>query len=61
MDECKIRGPYYPVGDVDWICETHDSMVELADRSKPMSKKNARCPVANGETPYTDGDWKVVS
>ena len=28
---CRFKGPYYPVGDVDWVCVTHNVLLELRD------------------------------
>jgi hypothetical protein len=27
---CDIKGPYYPVGDVDWECRTHGVLADAA-------------------------------
>lgn len=33
-EKCWIVGPYYPVGDVDWVCRTHQVDVTLRDPSR---------------------------
>ena len=40
---CKFRGPYLPVGDVDWVCTTHDVYLDW-DRTGPPSHKTMHCP-----------------
>lgn len=32
--KCEIKGPYFPLGDIDWECKTHNVLAELIDPSK---------------------------
>jgi hypothetical protein len=46
---CEIKGPYYPVGDVDWECRTHGATAVLVDPSrygaKDLRRSDFRCSV----------------
>lgn len=48
MTACRIVGPYLPVGDVDWCCETHGTVCVLRDperwRAKGLSREDFVCP-----------------
>jgi len=48
--KCKKRGPYLPVGDIEWECVTHK--VELVRISgvwgTPASREQMVCPVGEG-------------
>lgn len=41
---CKFKGPYYPVGDIDWVCVTHGADLGRVDPNGPWSKSNLYCP-----------------
>lgn len=51
MNECKKRGPYLPVGDVEWECLTHDvELVRTHGRwGTPASREEMACPVGEPE------------
>lgn len=42
---CKFRGPYDPVGDIDWICETHGVSLYRRPGSDVEGFKGLYCPV----------------
>jgi hypothetical protein len=46
---CEIKGPYYPIGDVDWECRTHGATAVLVDPSrygaKDLRRSDFRCSV----------------
>lgn len=46
---CKISGPYYPVGDVDWECREHGVLAELHDPNlypgRVLRREDFYCPV----------------
>ena len=46
---CVIVGPYYPVGDVDWRCITHQVDAVLRDPARyggrDHRREEFRCPV----------------
>lgn len=44
---CRKRGPYLPVGDVDWVCLTHDVDLIRVDGGWGTSprKQDMLCPV----------------
>lgn len=45
---CHIKGPYYPVGDIDWVCTTHNVNAVLRDPARYGAKDLRRadfvCP-----------------
>lgn len=45
---CKKRGPYYPVGDVEWECLTHDVMLVRVggEWGTDARRDEMVCPVA---------------
>ena len=49
MSECRIVGPYYPVGDVDWRCTTHGVSADLRDPARygagDLRREDFFCPV----------------
>lgn len=56
---CRIVGPYFPVGDTDWECRTHDVLAELIDPARAgapdIRKAEMFCPVGEMEkVPPTD-------
>ena len=57
-EECRKHGPYYPVGDVDWTCSTHNALLQY-DYSigGPPSKTSMVCPVALNLPPWEGPDW----
>ena len=56
---CHITGPYYPVGDIDWQCETHKVRAVLMDPSrygaKDLRREDFRCPADPPEGWYFFG------
>ena len=50
MSECKIVGPYFPLGETEWRCATHDVDAILRDPviavlSRPRRREDFVCPV----------------
>lgn len=47
--ECRIVGPYLPVGDTDWTCATHGVIAELRDLGRfgaaDLRREDFYCPV----------------
>jgi hypothetical protein len=47
--ECVIKGPYYPVGDVDFECRTHGVVAVLRDPARyaaaDIRRAEMRCPI----------------
>lgn len=51
---CRIVGPYYPTGHIDWECRTHDVLAELRDPSKfggVVRREDFICPVGTRTSP----------
>jgi hypothetical protein len=55
---CRIVGPYYPIGEVDWMCRTHDVPAVLRDRgrlgAKDLRREDFICPESGGIPPYPE-------
>lgn len=51
---CEIKGPYYPLGDVDWECRTHKVVAVLVDPSRygasDLRREDFKCPVEQAAT-----------
>lgn len=49
--DCKIKGPYLPVGDIDWECSTHKIDCELIHArrfgTKDLRREDFFCPVGD--------------
>ena len=46
MSECRIKGPYYPFGDVEWVCVTHGDVVCEMD-GEQIRRESMRCPIGD--------------
>ena len=56
MSECEKRGPYLPYGDTDWVCLTHDVLLEPTRpfiKGKSYSREEMRCPVGEPDVSTT--------
>jgi hypothetical protein len=46
--KCRIVGPYFPTGEIDWECLTHGTICFLKDMSIPYARDVRRedfyCP-----------------
>jgi hypothetical protein len=53
MSGCRIIGPYYPIGLIDWECATHEVCAVLRDPSRygadNLRREDFRCPVGEPE------------
>lgn len=52
VGDCRIVGPFLPVGDVDFECRTHNVLCELKDPdrygSPDIRRDEVYCPVSGG-------------
>lgn len=62
---CDIRGPYYPVGDIDWMCRTHDVVAIIRPEARKFPKGSRRredfyCPAVIEPSAPTSAPSKVT-
>lgn len=43
-DDCKKRGPYLPIGEDEWVCDTHNAALVWDSSLGVQSKASMICP-----------------